>query len=125
MSNYNLILEAQRAARSILRADGTSIESITINCGSCDACCHKGPAVLDEDDYDYELDFSNGRHIKTQENGSCWYLKDGKCSIYEHRPAVCKRFDCRPLALLPEDCQAHIEPAIIAAGKARRSETMF
>lgn len=35
----------------------------------------------------------NGVHkIKTQEDGTCLALEDGKCAIYEQRPSICKAF---------------------------------
>lgn len=32
--------------------------------------------------------------IAQQEDGSCYYLKDGKCSIHADRPEVCRKFFC-------------------------------
>jgi len=29
------------------------------------------------------------------EDGHCPMLKDGACSIYQHRPATCRSYDCR------------------------------
>lgn len=37
--------------------------------------------------------------LRRQENGHCWYLKDGKCSIHERAPYICKIFDCRTFFL--------------------------
>jgi Fe-S-cluster containining protein len=34
-------------------------------------------------------------NIKRNENHYCVHLVGGQCSIYENRPAVCRRFDCR------------------------------
>lgn len=31
-------------------------------------------------------------------NGLCPILKDGKCSIFEHRPLTCRNYDCRVFA---------------------------
>lgn len=28
-------------------------------------------------------------------DGSCVHLDGGRCTVYEHRPAVCRRYDCR------------------------------
>lgn len=28
-------------------------------------------------------------------NGSCVFLKENKCTIYDRRPNACKNFDCR------------------------------
>ena len=32
-------------------------------------------------------------------DGRCAYLIDGRCSIYDKRPKVCRAFDCRIMAL--------------------------
>lgn len=33
--------------------------------------------------------------LDSTENGDCVYLEDGGCSVWEHRPAMCRAFDCR------------------------------
>jgi len=40
------------------------------------------------------------------DHGNCPMFKDGKCSIYEHRPRTCRTYDCRVFAatdVLPAD----------------------
>ena len=45
------------------------------------------------DDFgDAEIDGSN--ILAQHDNGSCIYLKDGKCLIYDKRPEVCRKFFC-------------------------------
>lgn len=34
--------------------------------------------------------------VKKREDGRCVFLKDGECSIYDHRPLVCK---CYPFSI--------------------------
>ena len=73
-------------------------------CRSCDgACCRSFPSVeLSWDEYQQllglgarRLHFSlNGRHRLIIENG-CEFLAAGRCTIYEDRPNVCRRFFCR------------------------------
>ncbi len=73
-------------------------------CKSCDgACCRSFPSV-DITWAEYEqlrdlgatrLFFSlTGHHQMLIENG-CEFLADGQCSIYPHRPDICRRFICR------------------------------
>ncbi|HEX2959851.1 MAG TPA: YkgJ family cysteine cluster protein, partial [Chitinispirillaceae bacterium] len=33
--------------------------------------------------------------LKRNERHICVHLVDGQCSIYEHRPGVCRKLDCR------------------------------
>jgi Fe-S-cluster containining protein len=33
--------------------------------------------------------------LKSKPDGSCVYLGDQGCSIYERRPQMCRAFDCR------------------------------
>lgn len=73
-------------------------------CKDCDgACCRSFPNVeLSWAEYEElsvlgasRLYFSiSGHHKLIIENG-CEFLADGKCSIYEHRPDVCRRFICQ------------------------------
>lgn len=90
-----------------------------VPCGSCVACCsssqfiHIGP---DETEtlrrVPAALVFAAPRmprgHVLMgyDEHGRCPMLIDGLCSIYEHRPATCRTYDCRVFAaaeLTPTD----------------------
>ncbi|HJV35833.1 YkgJ family cysteine cluster protein [Geomonas sp.] len=74
-------------------------------CRECDGvCCRSFPTVeLTWDEYrDLEslgatrLQFSlYGPHKLIIENG-CEFLQGSRCGIYEHRPAICRRFVCQP-----------------------------
>lgn len=75
-----------------------------VPCNGCTACCRNFEMIrLDErDDIDPEdmvgaimQDGSRWVVLKHQENGDCIYLQDGKCSVYEKRPLVCRQYDCR------------------------------
>lgn len=73
-------------------------------CRECDgACCRAFPSVrLSWAEYETlralgarRLHFSlAGPHELLIEDG-CEFLEDGKCSIYEQRPDICRRFICR------------------------------
>jgi len=41
----------------------------------------------------------DGLYLAKRDDGSCLYLEDGQCSIYDRRPATCSGFDCRSWAL--------------------------
>jgi len=36
----------------------------------------------------------HGTRILTKRNGNCFYLVNGRCSIYNDRPRYCREFDC-------------------------------
>jgi len=76
-------------------------------CGdlNCSKCCHDREVVLTHDDVDrlltmghYEQTFArpsrHGHNLKELifENGTCIFLKDGKCSVYQNRPTACRIF---------------------------------
>jgi Fe-S-cluster containining protein len=79
-----------------------------VPCGSCIACCTSSYFIHVAPDETETL-----RHIPKallfpapglpkgnvlmgyDEHGHCPMLKDGLCSIYEHRPKTCRNYDCR------------------------------
>lgn len=80
-------------------------------CSMCGLCCQLFLINLNEEEYysdEYftvfdstEIfdDFSMAREcganlLKQRKDGSCIYLEKSKCSIHEHRPAVCRGFFC-------------------------------
>ena len=68
-------------------------------CGDCTACCRSGFDIsfTPHADEGREYLFVNGVLPKTQD-GVCAHLIDGKCVVYDDRPAICRRYDCRTLA---------------------------
>jgi len=68
-------------------------------CGDCTACCRSGYDIhyTPHEDKGREHLFVNGVLPKTCDL-ECGYLVDGKCSVYNERPSVCRRYDCRSLA---------------------------
>jgi hypothetical protein len=69
-----------------------------VDCGSCRACCHQLVALA-EGEYGYESEAIPTpagvlQVLKQNPDGSCVYLTDAGCSIYENRPACCRVFDC-------------------------------
>jgi Fe-S-cluster containining protein len=87
-----------------LRGEGIS----DVPCGTCTACCtssqfvHVGP---DETDTLAHVPrrllfpapgLPQGHAVLGyDEHGHCPMLREGRCSIYEHRPRTCRTYDCR------------------------------
>ena len=75
-----------------------------VPCGTCKACCINQHVILVEEDE------PNLPHLKFVEvpikgvpvkllasspTGACVHLTDDGCGVYEHRPMVCREYDCR------------------------------
>lgn len=86
-------------------------EGIDVPCGGCDACCrssyfiHIGPEETETLTHTPgELLFAAPGLAKGNvllgydKNGRCPMLGGDGCSIYEHRPATCRTYDCRVFA---------------------------
>lgn len=95
--------EMQRA----LRGAGQSL----VPCGDCTACCtsaqfvHIGPDETESLKHiPQELLFpapglpAGHLVLGYDKRGHCPMLKNGKCSIYAHRPRTCRTYDCRIFA---------------------------
>lgn len=71
-----------------------------LNCNGCTLCCHNQHVSKFHGD-DETLDWvegENGRKMLNHKpDGSCIYLKENGCGIYERRPYACAKFDCRAL----------------------------
>lgn len=76
-------------------------------CGACTACCYypgivvdgkrdqrRLPHLLTERSHDGEL------VLRQRSDGACVHLGEQGCTVYEHRPAVCRTFDCRIFAAM-------------------------
>src|SRR5581483_2962718 len=99
------------AWRAMLRAALRGERDADVPCGSCSACCTSSQFVLIEPDetdalahIPSELLFPAPRRpighvvLGYDERGHCPMLRDGRCSIYEHRPRTCRTYDCRVFA---------------------------
>ena len=81
----------------------------TMKCNQCGVCCKLFMINLTEEEYksgryktmfeefgiveDFEEAEMTGANILTQnDDGSCIYLKEGKCSIHDERPKSCRNF---------------------------------
>lgn len=76
-------------------------------CAACDGLCCRSFVAVELSFAEYErlerlgarrLEFSlRGPHWLVIEGG-CEFLAEGRCSIYEDRPDVCRRFACEDVA---------------------------
>jgi Fe-S-cluster containining protein len=79
-----------------------------VPCDGCTACCTSSQFVhirADETDTLAHIPAAllfpapglppGCRLLGYDERGHCPMLVDGRCSIYEHRPAACRTYDCR------------------------------
>ena len=109
--------------RTALR-DGVDAD---VPCDGCTACCTSSQFVhIAPDETETlahippDLVFPAPRRpsghvlLGYDERGHCPMLRDGACSIYEHRPRTCRTYDCRVFSAtdLPVDDEA--TPAIAA-----------
>lgn len=80
-----------------------------VDCGGCRLCCfHQRVAVFEGIDpvEHYETEEvansymeGHGQHgpvvlLKIKPDGSCIHLGPTGCEVYEHRPRICRAFDC-------------------------------
>jgi len=69
-----------------------------VACGSCNLCCKKAriPILQSYDDANaYQTEFLGGvLCLQHKPNGDCIYLGDAGCTIYDKRPAVCRKYSC-------------------------------
>ena len=80
-------------------------------CESCTLCCKLFLVNLSEKEYFsgvFQTEINNTERyenfdeiieygmniLKKNDDGTCIYLKDSKCSIYSNRPQVCRDFFC-------------------------------
>jgi len=78
-----------------------------VPCAGCSACCHYEGIVVDR-----KRDKRRLPHLLTERNGdgdlvlqrradgACVHLGEQGCTVYEHRPSVCRTFDCRVFAAM-------------------------
>jgi Fe-S-cluster containining protein len=85
--------------------------AVDVPCGDCAACCTSSYFIHIRPDEtgtlgqipDELLVAAPGLPkghvvIGYDEHGRCPMLRDGRCSIYEHRPLTCRTYDCRVFA---------------------------
>ena len=108
-----------RGMQEALRAGGSS----DVPCGACTACCESGQLIHVEPDEAATLSaippgvLGDDLVLRPDGQGRCPMLVERRCAIYEHRPRICRTYDCRifPATGVPPDGD---KPAI--AERARR-----
>lgn len=100
-----------------------------VPCRGCTACCKRGSVVLhpalgdDPRKYEHVEATPIAWVLKRKPDGSCIYLRESGCSIWENAPGICKVFDCREYVRLGfEEVAGCSDPEVVAAGKARLNE---
>jgi Fe-S-cluster containining protein len=101
-----------------MEASARSGEGMAVACGECRGCCTSSYFIPIEADEKETLAHipkrllfpapgkAKGRWlIGYDEKGHCAFFKGNACSIYAHRPRVCRAYDCRvfPATGLSED----------------------
>lgn len=72
-----------------------------VPCGSCTKCCRHAHVHADLTPEELPLfpeavfDGYVGWRLPKRPSGECVHLVDGRCGIYDRRPASCRGFDCR------------------------------
>jgi uncharacterized protein len=79
-----------------------------VACGSCRGCCvsslyvrvrgHESEAITRIGADNLQPGPAGSHLLGYQPNGHCLMLRDGDCSIYQHRPETCRTYDCRVYA---------------------------
>jgi Putative zinc- or iron-chelating domain len=74
-----------------------------VPCNGCATCCYHTRVDVYPDQerpedvpfFDTETDPDGAVWLRKRADGACVHLADEGCSIYEHRPQSCRRYDCR------------------------------
>ena len=94
------------ATRGALRGTGGT----DVPCGDCTGCCTSGYSLQIRATDSRALaaipvqmlvdsDFAPGQKtLLPNPDGTCMMLREGRCSIYAHRPQTCLDYDCRVFA---------------------------
>ena len=74
----------------------------TVRCEGCTACCRKSnmPVDVGEDEVgryaEVNWDDANKTWVLNKHaDGTCTYLVENRCTIYDDRPRACRKYDCR------------------------------
>ncbi|HVY93394.1 MAG TPA: YkgJ family cysteine cluster protein [Bryobacteraceae bacterium] len=110
-----------------------------VPCNGCIECCRSGQGLFlhpeqGDDVASYRTRTMTGSAgesvfvLETTAAGACVYLGERGCTIYEHRPLLCRTFDCRKhYLILPRQDRDNLvrlklsSRAVFNAGRARLS----
>jgi hypothetical protein len=99
------VLEELKSGQIVFVQNGV-FASIQFRCDCLDAihlchgmCCTRraGFSVeLEEDELPNYFHNEKGILASTPDGMACFYLREGKCGIYERRPRMCRQWHCSP-----------------------------
>lgn len=79
--------------------ENKSTDFKSVPCNGCKLCCEQGEVALQPSDDRslYQTHVIAGAVCikRNADTGACIYLGENGCEIYDHRPNVCRNFDCR------------------------------
>jgi hypothetical protein len=97
----------RRFARTLQRIKDGERVAMQVPCGSCRSCCYIKTVEVRPQDGDDLAYLDTEPNLETGElklckraDGACIHLGPDGCSVYEHRPVVCRAFDCRMYGLV-------------------------
>ncbi len=92
-------------------------ETRDVPCGGSNACCWADRIEVEPGDDLTRLatirDADGARVLRHREDGACIHLTAHGCGVREHRPAVCRSYDCRvagAVGLIEEFSNGHATP---------------
>lgn len=78
-----------------------------VACKSCTQCCYWPRVDVDPEQEEPEhlrhltiIQGAKGWYIPKRADGGCIHLGPKGCTVYEHRPRACRKFDCRIFGLI-------------------------
>lgn len=103
-----------------------------VPCNGCTACCQREMVTLEPEDGNHRryrtvvarhpLTGESVRRLEMKPDGSCTYLGDKVCTIYDRRPVMCRVFDCRGMVKMLgvlEALKMAVNDPVIRAGISR------
>lgn len=101
MSDFSGVVVAPGTAAAL----AGKVEEAKVDCAGCTACCRHDAVLLVEGDDPalypeaQEIPFNlltgePGLMIPHKADGSCIYLGERGCTVYDHRPVMCRVFSC-------------------------------
>lgn len=95
--------------------------SSPVPCAGCTLCCHGKVFLSPGEDatnlrvvMDTMVGGSRMRRLVTKPDGECIHLGVDGCTVYEHRPRICRQFDCRDHVRLPAAERRRRETILVA-----------
>jgi putative zinc- or iron-chelating protein len=90
------------------RVTQTKPANVNVPCNGCTACCYNPRIEVDRskepperlEHLDLVPDEYGDLKLRKRPDGACVHLGEKGCTVYEHRPTVCRTYDCRLLAMV-------------------------